>query len=90
MAAGEKADYRMDIEVFRFEANEARDAQLSARWTVIDESNTQPRYVKESFLARPAKEKSTDATVAALSETIADLGRQIVDAIRAMDGQNNP
>jgi uncharacterized lipoprotein YmbA len=84
-----KPTYWVDLEVYRF-ANGARDAQLSARWTVIDESGKKPAIVKESYLARPAKEKSTDATVAALSETIADLSRQIADTIRSMNGQNNP
>ncbi len=43
--------------------------------------------MKESRLARPATEKSTDASVAALSETLADLSREIANIIIAADGQ---
>ena len=46
--------------------------------------------MKESRLARPATEKSTDASVAALSETLADLGREIANIIIAADGQRKP
>ncbi len=81
-------NYQIEIEVLRFESNRARDAQLLARWTVIDLSNRTPLSFKESRLTRPAKEKSTEATVAALSETVADLSRQIADAVRAIESES--
>lgn len=85
-----KPNYRVEIEVFRFEANSAREAQLTARWTVIDESGKEPPNVKESRLAQAAKEKSTDAVVAALSETVADLSREIAETVIALNGQRQP
>ncbi len=83
-----KPNYQIEIEVVHFESNGARDAQLLARWTVIDASNRKTLSFKESRLTRPAKEKSTDATVAALSETVADLSRQIADVVRTIQDEN--
>ncbi len=85
-----KPNYRVEIEVLRFESNAAQEAQLTARWTVINEGGPAPFNVKESRLVRPIKEKSTEASVAALSETVADLSREIVNVIVAADGQRKP
>lgn len=84
---GKKPSYQLAIEVLRFEVNSARDAQLWARWEVIDGSGKTPIGVKESRLKRPAKDRSTDAAVAALSETGADLSREIADAVQSIDGR---
>jgi hypothetical protein len=63
-----KPTYRMDIEVFRFEANEARDAPL--RWMIIDHTGKKPTIVKESYwrdrqrrsppTPRPCRSESTN------------------------------
>jgi len=82
-----KPDYRVEIQVLRFESNSAGDGQLSARWTVIDENGKEAPNLKESRLTRPAKEKSTDGSVAALSETVADLSREIAQTVIAVDGR---
>jgi len=80
-----KPHYRVEIEVLRFESNSAGEGQLSARWTVIDEICKEASHLNESHLWRPAKEKSTDASVSALSETVADLSREIAKTIIAID-----
>ena len=81
----QKPHYRVEIQVLRFESNSAGEAQLTARWTVIDETRKEAPYLKESRLTRPAKEKSTDASVAALSETVANLIRDIAKTVIAID-----
>ena len=85
--SAKKPNYQLDIEVLRFEVNSARDAQLWALWEVMDGSGKTPVAVKESRLRRQAKDRTTDAAVAALSEAGADLSREIADAVRAMDGR---
>ena len=70
-----------------FESNSAGEAQLSARWTVIDEICKEAPNLNESYLSRPAKEKSTDASVSALSETVADLSREIAKTVIAIERQ---
>jgi uncharacterized lipoprotein YmbA len=82
--------YRVEIEVFRFESNLAGEAELSARWAVIDETGKKAPNLKESRLTRPAKEKSIDASVAALSETVGDLSREIAKTVIAVDQQREP
>jgi uncharacterized protein len=77
--------YRVEIQVLRFEPNSARDAELTARWTVVDVNSNEAAGFKESRFARPAKEKSIDASVAALSETVADLSREIAGAVVVID-----
>jgi len=82
-----KPQYRVEIQVLRFESDSAGDAQLSARWAVIDDTGKETPNLKASRLTRQAKEKSTDGSVAALSETVADLSREIAKTVVAVDGQ---
>jgi uncharacterized lipoprotein YmbA len=81
-----KPNYQVEIEVLRFESNASGDAQLSARWAVLD-VNKKNSQSKESRLARPAKGKSTEAAIAALSEALGDFSREIADAVRSIDGK---
>lgn len=85
-----KPRYRVEIQVLRFESNSAREAELAARWAVIDETGKEAPNLKESRLTRPAKDKSIDAAVAALSETVADLSREIAKTVMAIDRERGP
>ena len=78
--------YQVEIEVLRFEANSERNGQLFARWSVLDGADKKVAIVKESRVIRNAKEKSTDGAVAALSEVVGDLSREIANAVSAIDG----
>ncbi len=78
--------YQIEIEVLRLEANSERNGQLFARWSVLDSADKKVAVVKESRITRSAKEKSTDGSVAALSEAAGDLSREIADAVSAIDG----
>jgi uncharacterized lipoprotein YmbA len=82
-----RPNYQVEVEVLRFEANGASDAQLSARWVIVDGNNKKPVNLTVSHLTRPAKEKSSDGTVAALSEALGDFSREIADAVNAIDGK---
>jgi uncharacterized protein len=86
----QKPHYRVEIQVLRFESNSAGEAQLSARWAVIDDTGKETPNLKASRLTRRAKEKSTDGSVAALSETVADLSREIAQTVIAVDRQREP
>jgi len=79
--------YQVEIEVLRFEANSERNGQLFARWSVLDGADKKVAIVKESRVIRNAKEKSTDGSVAALSEAVGDLSREIANAVSAIDGK---
>jgi uncharacterized protein len=86
----QKPRYRVEIQVLRFESNSSGEAQLSARWAVIDDTGKGTPNLKASRLTRPAKEKTTDGAVAALSETVADLSREIAKTVMALDRQREP
>jgi hypothetical protein len=59
--------------------------ELWARWSITD--NTKKTVsVKESYLTRPAKDKSTEASVAALSEVVGSLSHEITAIIRGVSG----
>ena len=79
--------YYVEIEVLRFEANRERNGQLFARWSVLDGADKKVAVVKESRVIRNAQEKSTDGSMAALSEAVGDLSREIANAVSAIDGQ---
>jgi uncharacterized protein len=78
--------YHVEIEVLRLEANSERNGQLFARWSVLDGADKKVAVVKESRVTRNAKDKSTDGSVAALSEAVGELSREIADAVSAING----
>jgi uncharacterized lipoprotein YmbA len=79
--------YQVEVEVLHFETNAGGDVQLSARWTVLDPNKKIRLKSGETVLTRQPATKSTDASVAALSETLGDLSREIANAISAIEGQ---
>jgi len=84
-----KPVYQVEIEVLRFETDADQHAQLSTRWVVRNTSRKDAIEYHETRLSRPAQSRSTDASVAALSEALADLSREIAAAIEDMDGRKN-
>jgi hypothetical protein len=82
-----RPSYQVEIEVLRLEANSERNGQLFARWSILDGANKKVAVIKESRVTRNAKEKSTDGSVAALSEAVGDLSREIATAVSAINGR---
>ena len=83
-----KPCYRVGIQVLRFEANSFQEAELTARWTIVNANSNEEIGFRESRFKRPAKEKSMDASVAALSDTVADLSQEIAESLTAIDRQH--
>ena len=79
--------YNVEIDVLRFEANSDRNGQLFARWSIVAGTDKKVAVVKESRIIRNAKEKSTDGSVAALSEAVGELSREIAETVSAIDGR---
>jgi uncharacterized lipoprotein YmbA len=85
----QRPTYQIHVEVLRFEPNAEHVVELWARWSIMDDKKeTIDR--KESFLTKSARDKSTEASVAALSETVVDLSRDIASAIRNVEGGKRP
>jgi uncharacterized protein len=78
--------YQVELEVLRFETNNAQEAQVAARWTLRHTGKKDLVRYRDTRLSRPIHERSTAGSVAALSEVLADLSRQIAQAIEEMDG----
>jgi uncharacterized lipoprotein YmbA len=75
--------YQVQVEVLRFEPNAEQLVELWGRWSIIDAAK-KTSSVRESYLTRPARDKSTEASVAALSEVVGDVSKEIAGAIRAL------
>ena len=73
-------DYQVKIEVLQFEANSNQEAWLTARWTVIDR-NKKLLVGQRSQLHRRAGSLATEDFVKALSETLGELSREIVETL---------
>jgi uncharacterized protein len=85
----QRPTYQVQVEVLRFEPNTEQLVELWARWNILDDAKKTIR-LKESYWTQPAKDKSTEASVAALSATVADLSREISSALRDIGGAKNP
>jgi uncharacterized lipoprotein YmbA len=73
--------------MLRFESNTRGEVQLSARWEILDTNKRTQLQAGESGITRQPTAQSTDASVAALSEALGDLSREIANAVSAVDGQ---
>lgn len=81
---GRYITHQIDIEFLRFEATAANEAQLSARWAVIETATRQMLASKTSFMKRPIQGATKEAAVEALSATVADFSRDIANTVRAV------
>jgi uncharacterized lipoprotein YmbA len=74
---------QIEMEVLRFEPSTRQEVELLAGWTLIDLSNKTALAARESRVVRRTAAKSMEASVAALSDSLGDLSREIADAILA-------
>jgi uncharacterized protein len=84
-----KPVYQVEIEVLRFETDVDQHAQLSTRWLVRNTGRKDSVRYHETRLAQLAQSRSTEASVIALSQALADLSSEIAAAIEEMDGKKN-
>ena len=75
--------YQVQVEVLHFEPNAEQIVELWARWSIMYGAK-KTISVRESYLTHPARDKSTEASVAAMSELVSDLSKEIAAAIRAL------
>jgi uncharacterized protein len=75
--------HQVQVEVLRFEPNAERIVELWARWSISD--NTRKLVsVRESYLTQPARDKSTEGSVASMSAVVSDLSKEIAETVRAL------
>src|SRR5215510_8923646 len=75
--------YQVQVEVLRFEPNAEQVVELWARWIILDDAR-KTVGLKESYLTKPMRDKSTEASVASMSEAVSDLSKEIAAAIRGL------
>ena len=79
---GRDPDFRVGVEVLRFEIEKDNSAMLDARWTLF--GGPEDEFVasgRERLTSIPRVADSYDARVAALSRTLVELAGSIADAI---------
>ncbi len=84
--ANRRVTRQIEIEILRFEPTAEREAQLEARWSVIDVATKQPLAVKRSLVKRPIKDSTREAAVDAMSDALAGFSREIAETVRAVAG----
>jgi uncharacterized lipoprotein YmbA len=77
----ESIDYNVTVYVTRFDGMQGDKAHLRARWSILDRTRKQSFYEEHSEIIHPAADDTTEALVAAKSQTIGDLSREIAKAI---------
>ena len=76
--------YRLVVDILRFEADSDGQALLKARWALIDPSAEVALAMRESSFRQPFAKAGPDAQVAALSATLGDLSREVAETIRGL------
>jgi uncharacterized lipoprotein YmbA len=78
------ADYRVAIEVQRFESTPGKSAMLDAVWTVRRMSDRKSKTGRTT-VPEAVQENSYDALASAHSRAVARLSQDIADAVQALD-----
>lgn len=76
-------DFKVSIDVARFDGRLGESAVLDARWTLYDEDTHKPLSSRVTIVTEPTADASYNALVAAASRTLEALSREIADAIDA-------
>jgi len=77
-------DYRVAVEVVRFDGELGKNAVLTARWNVMEGSSKELRFIRRSMITEPVDDNSYEAMVAALSRTVERLTGEIANAIKTL------
>ena len=76
-------DYRVIVEVTRFDGAPGTAVQLDSRWSLIQEKDQKTLTEKKSAITIPADGQDFNGLVAAQSNAVANLSREIAAAIKA-------
>jgi len=77
-------DYRVEIEVSRFDGKPGDSVLLQSQWIVFSKDRTKVLRTKTSSLSEPVNGKGYEALVAAQSRALATLGREIAEAVGSL------
>ena len=77
-------DYRVGVEVMRFDGNREGDVVLIANWTIREGQGTKVIRVQTSRIQEPSGAKGYEAMVAGMSRALGRLSREIGEAIKTL------
>ena len=86
----EVVDYNVTVYVTRFDGRPGDKSHLRARWSILDGKRKHSFYEKHTIVSHPAVDDTTEALIAAKSNTIADLSREIAKAIVEVSRKHPP
>lgn len=75
-------DFRVELDIARFDGALGGDATLVGRWTLYDRDST-ALLTKVSIINEPSGGEGFDKLIAAQNRTLQKLSREIADAIKA-------
>ncbi len=76
--------YRVEVEVSRFDGALGEGAVLNARWMILGVNSHKMLVMKRSNIKEPTSANTYKAMVAAQSRAIGELSREIAKAIKAL------
>ena len=82
-------DYRVALDIRSFEGQWGKNVLLDVIWRVTDRTGAKTMAVKKSVITEPLSTADYDALVAAQSQAIARLSREIVQEIRDLQATAN-
>ncbi len=77
-------DYRVGVDVVRFDGNRGGDVVLIANWTIREGQGAKVMRVQTSRLQEPTGGQSYDAMVGGMSRALGRLSGEIGEAIKAL------
>jgi uncharacterized protein len=77
----QRPTYQVQVEVLRFEPDAEQLVELWARWSILANAR-KTISVKDSYLSQRAIDRSAEASVAAMSDVLANFSQEIAAAIR--------
>jgi uncharacterized lipoprotein YmbA len=84
-------DFNVTVDITRFDGIPGETADLRARWGILDKNRKKMLFEKHTVLNQPTKDGSMEALIAAESRTLADLSREIAEAIKILaEGKTPP
>lgn len=88
--SGTAFDYRVAVDITRFEADATGTATLVARWQVYDRAARRAVLVTDDTFVRSAAGSSYEAVAAAMSGTLADLSGRLAEDVATVAARAGP
>ncbi len=77
-------NYQLTAEVVRFDTAPNGDSVLTTRWNIYDKAGRKLLLTKNSTYRQRVKGSDTETTVAAMSNNLAELSREIATALSGL------